>query len=214
MDNLSTGYEKVIAIAEPILEDIASMNIAMHPVSAASTSMERKHIARADRIFGMSYHYLYSSITRALLRPFLQDSARVSQPPEYLVARKQARLKTKEGLSDTVRFIHSLSHNDLEIMWPAWSATAFSSICFQILLMATSGTEAEDAAYWVTCLQQVRRDMRLKADVLHCLRLGLLRIDSIFWKGPDNVLHLDEHVRQAFFDHSTAKSSGAEEAIS
>jgi hypothetical protein len=33
--------------------------------------------------------------------------------------------------------------------------------------------------------------------------LGLLRIDSIFWKGIENVLHLEEHARQAFASGSS-----------
>lgn len=64
--------------------------------------------------------------------------------------------------------------------------------------MAVSSIDRSEADKWVTCLHKVRREMRLKADVLPCLHLGLLRIDSIFWKGIENVLHLEDHVRQAF----------------
>ena len=69
--------------------------------------------------------------------------------------------------------------------------------------MAASSVDRSEADKWVSCLHKVRRDMRLKADVLPCLHLGLLRIDSIFWKGIDNVLHLEEHVRQAFASGSS-----------
>lgn len=64
-------------------------------------------------------------------------------------------------------------------------------------MMMISAIDAEEATYWFKCLQNLRRDMRLKADTIPCLRLGLLRIDSIFWKGIDRVFNLEDHVRQA-----------------
>jgi hypothetical protein len=114
------------------------------------------------------------------------------------MAHEQARIRAEFCLSAAVDFIHDLKPEDLESVWPAWSATAFSSICFQILEMAATSVDRKEADKWVTCLQNVRRDMRLKADFLPCLHLGLLRIDSIFWKGVHNVLYLDEPAREAF----------------
>lgn len=64
--------------------------------------------------------------------------------------------------------------------------------------MVITALDEDEAVYWADCLRRVRRDMRLKAEVLPCLRLGLLRIDSIFWKGPERVLHLGDHVLRAF----------------
>lgn len=146
----------------------------------------------------MNYHYIHLSICRAVLRPFMQPTVERSNDAEYVMAREQARIRAEICISAAVDFIHDLKPEDLETVWPAWSATAFSSICFQILEMAASSADRKEADKWVACLRDVRRDMRLKADFLPCLHLGLLRIDSIFWKGVENELHLEEHVRQAF----------------
>ena len=151
----------------------------------------------------MNYHYIHLSICRAILRPFLQPTVENLNEADYILAREQARIRAETCISAAAEFIHELRPEDLETLWPAWSATAFSSICFQILHMATSSVDRSEADKWVTCLHKVRRDMRLKADVLPCLHLGLLRIDSIFWKGIENVLHLEEHVRLAFESGST-----------
>lgn len=151
-----------------------------------------------ERTLEMNYHYIHLSICRAILRPFLQPTVEKSNDAYYIMAREQARIRAEVCITAAAEFIHELKPEDLDTLWPAWSATAFSSICFQILQMAISSVDGSEADKWVTCLQKVRRDMRLKADVLPCLHLGLLRIDSLFWKGIDNVFHLEEHVRQAF----------------
>ena len=151
----------------------------------------------------MNYHYIHLSICRAILRPFLQPTVEDLNDADYILARERARIRAETCISAAAEFIHELRPEDLEALWPAWSGTAFSSICFQILHMAASSVDRAEADIWVTCLQKVRRDMRLKADVLPCLHLGLLRIDSIFWKGIENVLHLEEHVRLAFESGST-----------
>lgn len=124
------------------------------------------------------------------------------------MAREQARIRAETCILAAAEFIHELRPEDFEVLWPAWSATAFSSICFQILNMAATSIDRNEADKWVTCLNKVRRDMRLKADVLPCLHLGLLRIDSIFWKGVDSVLHLEEHVQQAFASGSSIGRAG------
>jgi hypothetical protein len=83
------------------------------------------------------------------------------------------------------------------MFWPHWSQVAFSSICFLDLMMAVSSPDTEEAVNWFRNLQKVRKEMRLKANMLPVLRLGLLRIDAIFWKGAEKVLHLQPHVKDA-----------------
>jgi len=70
-----------------------------------------------------------------------------------------------------------------------------------------SSMDMEEALTWLRDLQTTRREMRLKSNMLPVLRLGLLRIDAIFWKGVDNVLHLQLHVQQAL-EASLDLSSG------
>ncbi|KAJ5975428.1 hypothetical protein N7481_009135 [Penicillium waksmanii] len=191
-------YEKTAASTGPLLQDLFSWHSQIVAPSRNSSSSDQDRPVAIERTLEMNYHYIHLSICRAILRPFLHPSVEELNNSYYIIAREQARSRAEACISAAAEFIHELKAEDLETLWPAWSATAFSSICFQILHMATSSLDRSEADKWVTCLHQVRRDMRLKADVLPCLRLGLLRIDSIFWKGVDNVLHLEEHVRQAF----------------
>ncbi|KAJ5478878.1 hypothetical protein N7530_004387 [Penicillium desertorum] len=208
INTVCTDYEKTIALTGPLLEELFSSH---RPVSAPSTDFRSSnqgssHQGRPtglERTLEMNYHYIHLSICRAILRPFLQPTVENLNEADYILAREQARIRAETCISAAAEFIHELRPEDLEALWPAWSATAFSSICFQILHMATSSVDRSEADKWVTCLHKVRRDMRLKADVLPCLHLGLLRIDSIFWKGIENVLHLEEHVRQAFASGSS-----------
>lgn len=68
-------------------------------------------------------------------------------------------------------------------------------------MMAVSSLETCEATEWGSSLRKVRQGMRLKAEALPFLRLALLRIDSMFWKGVSNVLHLKDHVSEAFSSH-------------
>ncbi|KAJ5773100.1 hypothetical protein N7457_007996 [Penicillium paradoxum] len=201
MNTLSADYEKTIATTESLLEDLLSWHRqACTPKDSRSSDHDRP--GRLPRTLEMNYHYIHLSICKAMLRPFLHPAADVDDA-NYILARGQARIRAKTCISAAAEFVYDLQPEDLEILWPAWSASAFSTVCFQILQMAASSVDRNEADKWVNCLQKVRRDMRLKADVLPCLHLGLIRIDSMFWKGVDNVLHLEEHVRQAFAEGSS-----------
>jgi hypothetical protein len=65
------------------------------------------------------------------------------------------------------------------------------------LLMAITSPDAQEAITWFRDLHIARKEMRLKSNMLPVLRLGLLRIDAIFWKGVDKVLRLQPHVKDA-----------------
>ncbi|KAJ5189487.1 hypothetical protein N7491_005817 [Penicillium cf. griseofulvum] len=203
INTIYTDYKKTIALTSPLLEELFSWH---RPVSTSSTDFTSSNQGRPlglERALEMNYHYIHLSICRAILKPFLQPTVENLNEAEYIIAREQARIQAETCISAAAEFIHELRPEDLEALWPAWSATAFSSICFQILHMAVSSVDRSEADKWVNCLLKVRRDMRLKADILPCLHLGLLRIDSIFWKGINNVLHLEDHVRQAFASSSS-----------
>lgn len=181
--------------------------------TAPSSSMEQTCYIEIDHVAEIHYHYLHLNIIRAMLRPFLHPNRDENRPIEYLSLRSKVRSRAKACISAVVDFMRSLGSNDREILWPAWSATVFSSINFQILLMAISSLDLEESAYYWEYLHRLRRDMRLQADALPHLRLGLLRIDSIFWKGLDAVFRLDEHIRQAYFETTGRVSSGGDSDI-
>jgi hypothetical protein len=56
-----------------------------------------------------------------------------------------------------------------------------------LLLYSTSLDDTESGECKVG-IEQARNSMRWRASSLPMLRFALLRIDSIFWKGLDNVL--------------------------
>lgn len=113
---------------------------------------------------------------------------------------RRAMLSCQESFLD---FIRQMKSEDVVGLWPLWCQTAFSSLCFSWLLTITSSNSYEEAQTCIEHLQSTRRELRLKATSFPVLRLGLLRIDSIFWRGIDKVLRLDPHVDQAFRDFQT-----------
>jgi len=207
IDTLRIDYKKTIELTDVLLQDLLSWRTQISAPSSESSIPDQGRPVRLIKTLEMHYHYLHLSICKAILRPFVQQTPNETNGVDFQMAREQARKRAKTCISAAADFIHDLQPEDFETLWPAWSATAFSSICFQIMATATSSINRREANEWVACLHKVRRDMRLKVDVLPCLHLGLLRIDSIFWKGVDNVLHLEEHVRQAFALISTTDSA-------
>ncbi|KAJ5767049.1 uncharacterized protein N7511_004665 [Penicillium nucicola] len=201
VNELCGDVQRTVAITGPLLQELHSWHKESFTSSSQPCSSDQGRSVRQDRTLEMSYHYIHLIICRAFLRPFLQPAAELSNDApgaEYLMTYQQARISGEACIMAAARFIHDLRPEDVETVWPAWSATAFSSICFQILEIAARSGDRREADKWVACLRDVRRDMRLKAEFLPCLHLGLLRIDSIFWKGVENVLHLHKHVREAF----------------
>lgn len=210
-----TDYEKTLDIAGPLIQGITSWSHLMPMASTdPSTPMGQNGTIGLASTVEMEYHYIHLSITRAMLRPFLQSPTNETQSSAYCALREQVRSQARACISAATEFVRNLSTNDREIFWPVWSATFFSSLCFQTLLMVTSSFDKDEATYYLGYLQQLRRDMRLKADALPCLRLGLLRIDSIFWKGIDTVFCLTEHARQAYLESTKAGNFRGGDAIS
>mgnify|MGYP000865975048 CR=1 FL=1 len=55
-------------------------------------------------------------------------------------------------------------------------------------MLQVSADSDEEAQECRMLLERARRAVRLQSKSLAMLRFSLLRIDSIFWKGLDNVL--------------------------
>lgn len=143
-------------------------------------------------------HFTCLLILRAGIRPFHSKSDKLVNGPSTTSDHRSNLLASMkdcvEGFSD---FIKNLKTDDATGYWPPWCQTAFSSLCFTLLLMGASSPTFEDAFSWFRILQSTRRYLRLKANSLPALRLGLLRIDSIFWRGVDKVLKLEPHAEAA-----------------
>ena len=160
----------------------------------------------------LGHHYLHLTIFRAIIRPFVSTNTSSDEPTNLsLEEQRTVRCFAREGVRTVTTaatdFVKGLQQEHFHMFWPQWSQVAFSSICFFHLKMAMSSMDMEEALTWLRDLQTARREMRLKSNMLPVLRLGLLRIDAIFWKGVDNVLHLQLHVQQAL-EASLDLSSG------
>ncbi|KAG5805152.1 hypothetical protein H9Q74_010712 [Fusarium xylarioides] len=99
-----------------------------------------------------------------------------------------------ERYSDFLKYLKS---DETAEHWPPWCQSAFSSLCFAMLFMFVSASTYEEALSSIKLLQSTRRQMRPKANAFVVIRLGLLRMDAIFWRGVDNVLKLEPHVKLA-----------------
>ena len=176
--------------------------MASSPVSDAGHNSSSDHSITVPLI-ELGRRFVKLIISRALLRPHLSASSDNStrngrSNSKYLHDSARAvMLASQESFLD---FIRQMKSEDIVGFWPPWCQTAFSSLCFSWLLMIISSNTYEEAKICIEHLQSTRKELRLKATPFPVLRLGLLRIDSIFWRGIDKVLALDPHVDQAFRD--------------
>ncbi|KAF5533249.1 transcriptional regulatory [Fusarium mexicanum] len=140
----------------------------------------------------LGYYYVQLLTLRAAMHA--QDSHRsVYNNSDQWSPRKS--LKTVlEQYSD---FLKTLKSDETAEHWPSWCQSAFSSLCFAMLFMFVSATTYEEALSSMELLQATRKQMRLKANAFVVIRLGLLRMDAIFWRGVDQVLKLEPHVKLA-----------------
>ncbi|KAF5577976.1 transcriptional regulatory [Fusarium pseudocircinatum] len=140
----------------------------------------------------LGYYYTQLLILRAAVHA--QDShPSVSNASDQWSPRES--LKTV--LEQYSVLLQNLKSDETAEHWPPWCQSAFSSLCFAMLFMFVSSTTYEEALSCMELLQSTRRQMRLKANAFVVMRLGLLRMDAIFWRGVDQVLKLEPHVKLA-----------------
>jgi hypothetical protein len=157
-------------------------------------------------ISALGYHYVQMTIFRAIMRPFLANinsGTNTLDTTNQLPSDQQeiigfARTGVRSSTTNAASFVKNLKEEHFYMFWPNWSQVAFSCICFLNLMMAVSSPDTQEAIAWFRDLHAIRKEMRLKSNMLPVLRLGLLRIDAIFWKGVDKVLYLQPHVQEAF----------------
>ncbi|KAF4959116.1 hypothetical protein FSARC_10829 [Fusarium sarcochroum] len=142
----------------------------------------------------LGHHYTSLLILRAAVHSQLGD-AQVSEMSDQQSSGLRNRLKT--ALEEFLDFVRSLKSDGTAEHWPPWCQSAFSSLCFTLLYMFVSAPTFEEASSYFALLESTRKHLRLKANALAVLRLSLLRIDAIFWRGIDQVLRLETHVKLA-----------------
>ncbi|KAK2053111.1 fungal-specific transcription factor domain-containing protein [Colletotrichum caudatum] len=178
---LSKSCVSVSTITQPLLQALVSIS---EPSCSQSSA----------RDLALSYTRLV--ILRADMRPFIAPGSQLG-PGEGSFTRT-ARGDTKSCTRALADVIRSLSPETDGVFWPSWTQLAFSSICFSLMTMAISSPDLEEASAWIADLQSTRKSLRLKVASFPFLRLGLLRIDALFWRGITGVLHLKTHVEDAF----------------
>ncbi|TEA11242.1 putative transcriptional regulatory protein [Colletotrichum sidae] len=185
ISKLSTHPSETLAITQPILGDIDNNVDDSESISA---------------FLHLSRFYVQLMVLRAELRPWLTHKPMSDHRTEALtsIGPQSTREKVKICTSALSEAIRNLSPDADVAFWPAWSQFMFSSICFTLMTMAVTSPTPEEASAWISDLQATRRVLRLKAASFPFLRLGLLRIDALFWRGITNVLHLKPHVAEAF----------------
>ncbi|KAH6696929.1 fungal-specific transcription factor domain-containing protein [Plectosphaerella plurivora] len=179
VDELSRSVTRSLEITRPILQDLEYQRIMQAPLIGPHQ-------------LGLLQVQLL--IRKAEIRPWLCGNAEPSDAAMLSPIREEIHRCT-QAMSDLIRRLDPEKDNHF---WPPWLQLTFSSICFSQLLMAVSATDTEEAASWVADLQATRRALRFKAPSFPMLRLGLLRIDSLFWRGVENVIQLPPHVLDAF----------------
>ncbi|KAK1990903.1 fungal-specific transcription factor domain-containing protein [Colletotrichum falcatum] len=179
---LSKSRGSIPAVTQPLLRRLASIPEPSTPDSSARS---------------LALLYTQLVILRAELRPFLAPGSSQLAPGEAAVA-QAARTRTKNCTRALAGVVRGLSPDADGGFWPSWAQLAFSSICFSLMTMAVSSPGLEEASAWIADLQSARRSLRLKVASFPFLRLGLLRVDALFWRGIASVLHLEAHVEEAF----------------
>ncbi|KAG9258126.1 fungal-specific transcription factor [Emericellopsis atlantica] len=176
-----------LSIIEPLLESLS-------PVPS-NLSENDSPLATVQ---SLGHHYVRLLTIRAASRPAVQTSA--TQRDNSMASSEMdpnvAEL-LREAAYDFVQFIKSIKTDAMQVFWPPWCPAVFSTLCFTLLSAVVTSSDETEATSWLALLQTTRRELRIKATTLPVLRLGLLRIDAVFWRGLDNVLRLKPHVHAA-----------------
>ncbi|KAH7401173.1 fungal-specific transcription factor domain-containing protein [Phaeosphaeria sp. MPI-PUGE-AT-0046c] len=198
--NMANDINATLDISRRLLEELSSWYEQYQLLSPA----ESAETTSLFTVFILGYHYVKMTIFRAIIRPAVSNHysssdtiGTTNQSSNQSEIRGFARLGVRSSTSAAADFVTNLKEEHVHMFWPHWSQIAFSSICFLDLLMAVSSLSTEEAVDWFGHLHMVRKQMRFKANMLPVLRLGLLRIDAIYWKGVEKVIHLPPHVRDA-----------------
>ncbi|CAO2655135.1 Nn.00g101990.m01.CDS01 [Neocucurbitaria sp. VM-36] len=211
INELASDIRRTLDVSKTLLEELSDW----HEESVQPLHEHSGEAASLPTICALGHHYVQITIFRAIMRPFLTTSktntdttAAVNQESrDQQDVMGFARKGVRSSTTAAANFVKSLTEEHFHMFWPHWSQVAFSSICFLDLMMAISSPDTQEAITWFRDLHIARKEMRLKATMLPVLRLGLLRIDAVFWKGVEKVLQLPPHVKAAL-EASLASSRG------
>lgn len=191
---MNNDYRLALTRARPLLERLT----AWQKKKTVSENLLDDPLA-LESICNLGYHFLRVSIFKSIIAQF--ENSFVTSPymnQEYQEAQKFVRTGLFTASTSSASFLRNLKQEEFHIFWPSWSQRAFCSFGFICVSMAMSSHMAQEASEWFRVLNVIRKQLRLKAGFLPILQLGILRIDSIFWRGPKQVLAMSQHVEQGF----------------
>ncbi|KAH7145599.1 fungal-specific transcription factor [Dactylonectria estremocensis] len=189
VDNPEAGLDIANKLMQGLVSNRRTPNPDYQQAQSDSSSIMRT-------ILTLGHHQTALLILRSVVRPYLGITSEVLNT-SLLEPRETTRLRMKDCLVDFFKFIRSLKTDDVNGFWPPWCQSAFSLLCFTELLMTVSSLTFDETTMWIEILQETRIQLRLKSSSLPVLRLGLLRIDAVFWRGVNKVLKLEPHVLDA-----------------
>ncbi|KAF5681038.1 transcriptional activator of allantoin GABA catabolic [Fusarium denticulatum] len=163
----------------------------MNPDRTSSTDPNNDK-SMPGMVIKLGYYYTQLLILRAAMHAQSTHPSASSTSDQW-----SPRESLKTVLEQYSDFLKTLKSDETAEHWPPWCQSAFSSLCFAMLYMFVSATTHEEALSSMRLLQATRKQMRLKANAFVIIRLGLLRMDAIFWRGVDQVLKLEPHVKLA-----------------
>lgn len=160
-----------------------------------------------NTILSLAHHFTALTTLRATLRTYIHDDSgalndRSGASLEHCLV---LRMNMESCVNEFSEFVRGLKPEESNGLWPPWCQTAFSALLFTSLLMIVSSPSQNEATRLIKQLQTTRKQLRLKATSLAVLRLGLLRIDAVFWRGPEQVMGLSRHVKSAFEELQTTR---------
>ncbi|OLN92250.1 putative transcriptional regulatory protein C25B8.11 [Colletotrichum chlorophyti] len=184
INELSTYQSKTWMVTQSLLQ---------HLNEEPGVSVSESTFARLGRLYGQLI------VLRAEIRSWLTQKPALeshsNDVPNHAQTSRQSMRKCTHALSDIIR---GLNPDIDSVFWPSWTQFVFSSVCFTLMTMVVSSPDFDEACSWIVDLQSTRKSLRLKVASFPFLRLGLLRIDALFWRGISNVFHLEPHVAEAF----------------
>jgi hypothetical protein len=195
----ASNSHNTLSISKALLEELSDW----YQGCPQQTPDQTGEAVALSTICNLGFHYVQMTIFRAIMRPFVDPSSgqEAADAEAHPQASQQvtgfARTGMRSSTTAAAKFVKSLREEHFHMFWPQWGQVAFSCICFLDLMMAVTSPDTQESTTWFEDLWNARKEMRLKSNMLPVLRLGLLRIDAIFWKGIDKVLHLRPHVQDA-----------------
>lgn len=193
---IAWNEREMLEKARPLLERLLSWQR-----DRFAHASDRPECRQLRDLCDLGHHFIKLLIFKAASRSLLHEHDDRNSDLDA-DARPEARHFSRSGsqgaTSAAAEYIGSLNQEHCDMFWPHWTQSAFASVCFVQLTMALSSTSRDEAISWFRELADLRKKMRVRSRAMPILRLGLLRMDSIFWKGPKTVLTMTEPVLQAF----------------